>query len=764
MVGLSASWNVSGPQSGRAVISSDWLTEVKSFPAFLVCSLIAICTCAARPPTMNSHLSFSISSLVRWAPTAGLSWSSRNRISSLRPRIPPLALISSIATLAPCCWSLARAPKGPVVGPGKPTLIVSPPCALRIAGKAATAAPAAVVARNARRFIGRLLGESGADHRGGPLACQTQPGRAGRSHFAPTAGHPRSAPAPRAQLQISRARLPRVRHVGSRAKRPDDPRILTGRGRYVDDLILPRMVHVAFVRSVHAHARLGRVGVGAARRAPDVVGVLTGAEAARLCKPYRGVLAHYRGMKTGAMQPLAVERVRYVGEPIVAVAATSRAAAEDAARRVAVEYEPLPAVLDPRTALAPGAPLIHEALGDHLIYETRLIAGDVAGALAAAHRVYTLEVTIGRHTGVPVEPRSLVADYEPATRALTLWISSQVHDSGSYHAALETLLEAAGYDALRGEQRAARAAGRAVGIGLSCFVELPGPGAQFYGVGGAPISGQEGTTVRLAPSGAVTVLTGVTDQGQGTRTALAQIVVDELGVPLEAVAVLSGDTGVVPSGGGTGASRGMPIGGSATLLAVRALRDRVRRVAAALLEAHEGDIELAEGRVHVRGSPDRALTLRQLATTVWFRSNELRGVEPSLEATIHYTNPGAWTFTNGAHLAVVEVDTETGRVRVLKYVAVDDCGRLVNPALVDGQVRGGVAQGIGGALWEHCVYDDAGQLLTATLMDYAVPNAADLSPIEVHHLETPAPSIAGGYKGAGEGGTARAPAAIPNAG
>jgi len=749
-----------------------------------------------------------------------------------------------------------------------------------------------------------------------------------------------------------------VRHVGSRAKRPDDPRILTGRGRYVDDLILPRMVHVAFVRSVHAHARLGRVGVGAARRAPDVVGVLTGAEAARLCKPYRGVLAHYRGMKTGAMQPLAVERVRYVGEPIVAVAATSRAAAEDAARRVAVEYEPLPAVLDPGTALAPGAPLIHEALGDNLIYETRLTAGDVAGALAAAHRVYTRKFTIGRHTGVPVEPRSLVADYEPSTRALTLWISSQVphmmqavlaelfslpeqrvrviapdvggsfgikihvyqddlaacalaqvlgrpvkwvatrresfltdihardqsvrvevaaaadgtltgmraeitaavgpysayprssvveggqvlrllpgpyrlrnydatlrvvaqnkaitsqyravghpiatavtesmveliardlgldpaelrrrnlvrpdefpyasaggnvYDSGSYHAALETLLEAAGYDALRGEQRAARAAGRAVGIGLSCFVELTGPGAQFYGVGGAPISGQEGTTVRLEPSGAVTVLTGVTDQGQGTRTALAQIVADELGVPLEAVAVLSGDTGMVPYGGGTWASRGMPIGGSATLLAVRALRDRVRRVAAALLEAHEGDVELAEGRVHVRGSPDRALTLGQLAKTVWFRSNELRGVEPSLEATVHYTNPGAWTFTNGAHLAVVEVDPETGRVRVVKYVAVDDCGTLVNPALVDGQVRGGVAQGIGGALWEHCVYDDTGQLLTTTLMDYAVPTAADLPPIDVHHLETPAPSIAGGYKGAGEGGTAGAPAAILNA-
>src|SRR2546427_5267334 len=181
-------------------------------------------------------------------------------------------------------------------------------------------------------------------------------------------------------------------------------------------------------------------------------------------------------MKPGSCQPLAVERVRYVGEPIVAVAATSRAAAEDAARRVAVEYEPLPAVLDPGTALAPGAPLIHEALGDHLIDETRLTAGDVAGALAAAHRVYTREFTIGRHTGVPVEPRSLVADYEPSTRALTLWISSQVYDSGSYHAALETLLEAAGYDALRGEQRTARAAGRAVGIGAFVLRRADGPG------------------------------------------------------------------------------------------------------------------------------------------------------------------------------------------------------------------------------------------------------------------------------------------------
>ena len=341
-------------------------------------------------------------------------------------------------------------------------------------------------------------------------------------------------------------------------------------------------------------------------------------------------------------------------------------------------------------------------------------------------------------------------------------VTGNVYDSGSYHAALETLLLRAGYEDLRREQRRARAAGRTVGIGLACFVELTGPGAQFYGIGGAPISGQEGTTVRLEPSGAVTVLTGLTDQGQGTRTALAQIVADELGVPVESVAVVSGDTAVVPYGGGTWASRGMPIGGSATLLAGKALRERVTRVAAALLEAHAADVELGGGRATVRGT-DKALALGDLARTVHFRSNELRGVEPSLEATVHYTNPGAWTFTNGAHLAVVELDTETGRVSVRRYVAVDDCGRLVNPALVDGQVQGGVAQGIGGALWERCVYDAAGQLLTTTLMDYAVPTAADLPPIEVHHLETPAPGIAGGYKGAGEGGTAGAPAAILNA-
>jgi aerobic carbon-monoxide dehydrogenase large subunit len=745
--------------------------------------------------------------------------------------------------------------------------------------------------------------------------------------------------------------------IGARAKRADDPRLLTGRGRYVDDVTLPRMVHAAFVRSAHAHARLTRVSLDRARQAPGVVGVLTGDAVARLCKPYRGVLLHYKGMKTGAMLPLAVERVRYVGEPIVVIAAESRAAADDAAALVGIEYEPLPAVLAPDAALAEGAPVIHPELGDNILYETRLTAGDVERALSAG-RVWERTFTTGRHTGVPLEPRSMIADYEPATRALTVWISTQVphmmqavladlfglreprvrviapdvggsfgikihvyqddmavcalaltlgrpvkfvasrresflsdihareqtirvevgadregvltamrasitaavgpysayprssvveggqvlrllpgpyrlrnydaslrvvaqnkvvtsqyravghpiatavtesmielvardlgldpaevrrrnlvcadelpytsatgnvFDSGSYQAALARLLEAAGYDQLRREQAEARAEGRHVGIGLACFVELTGPGAQFYGVGGAPISGQEGATLRLEPGGAVTALVGVTNQGQGTHTALAQIIADELDVDLDDISVVSGDTAVVPYGGGTWASRGMPIGGGVTLLAARALGERIRSVAAALLEANAADIELGGGRAVVRGSPGRGLSYSEIARAAHFRSNELRGVEPSLEATVHYTNPAPWTFTNGAHLAVVEVDVETGRVRVLRYVAVDDCGRMVNPALVEGQIAGGVAQGLGGALKEHCVYDEAGQLLTTTMMDYAVPTFADVPAIETHHIESPAPTIAGGFKGAGEAGATGAPAAILNA-
>src|SRR5215475_3639433 len=215
-------------------------------------------------------------------------------------------------------------------------------------------------------------------------------------------------------------------YVGSSVKRGDDPRLLTGRGRFVDDLSLPRLLHVAIVRSPHAHARIVSLDVAAVRRAPGVTGVLTGGEAARLCQPYRGILLHYKGMKTGAMLPLAVERARYVGEPIVAIAAESREAAEDAAVMARVEWASLPAVLSPERALAADAPLIHEELGDNLIYQTQLSAGDAAEALGRAHRRYRRTFVVGRHTGVPIEPRGLIADFDPSTRSLTVWISTQV--------------------------------------------------------------------------------------------------------------------------------------------------------------------------------------------------------------------------------------------------------------------------------------------------------------------------------------------------
>ena len=343
------------------------------------------------------------------------------------------------------------------------------------------------------------------------------------------------------------------------------------------------------------------------------------------------------------------------------------------------------------------------------------------------------------------------------------WTSptGNVYDSGSYHAALARLLQAADYEALRAEQARRRAEGRHIGIGLACFIELTGPGAQFYGVGGAPISGQDGTTLRMEPSGAVTALVGVTNQGQGTPTALAQIIGDELALPVDAITVLSGDTAMTPYGGGTSASRGMPIGGSATLLAARALAAKIRVVAGTLLEAHPDDVELTDGRAVIRGSA-RGLGYAELARTVHFRSGALKGLEPSLEATVRYTNssrgpsPPAPTWPSSRW---------TSR-RARTGPPIRGGGRLrahSQPGVVEGQIAGGVAQGLGGALFEHCAYDAAGQLLTATLMDYAVPTAADLPPFELHHLETSAPSIAGGFKGAGEAGTTGAPAAILNA-
>jgi carbon-monoxide dehydrogenase large subunit len=748
------------------------------------------------------------------------------------------------------------------------------------------------------------------------------------------------------------------RTVGQPVKRVEDGRLLVGQGRFVDDLHLPRMVHAAFVRSPHAHARILGVNAHRAAAAPGIVAVLAAEEAARLCRPWRGILTDYTGMKTALQYPLALGRVRYVGEPVVAIAAADRYLAEDACDLVEIDYEPLPPVVDPEAAMRPDAPVIHEELGDNFIYRGGFDRGEVDQAFTRAHRVYRDRFVIGRQTCVALEPRSLVAAYEPRDRSLTVWISSQVphmmqaifarilglpeqkirviapdvggsfglkihcysddvaacllalklgrpvkwvadrlesfatdihcrehlvdveaavsedgavlglrsraitgvgpwscyprssvvegnqvirlltgpyriknyraelsvvaqtkalmsqyravghpiasmvmeaildraardlrldpveirrrnlvrrdelpyttafgyvFESGSYLESLELAVDKGGYARWREEQARARGEGRHLGIGLSCFIELTAPGS-FYGSGGAPISAQDAATVRIEPGGTVTALVGVTNQGQGAHTAFAQIIADQLGVHVEDVNVMSGDTALAPYGGGTSGSRGAVLGAGASILACRIVREKIKKVAAYLLEAAPEDLDLRDRKVVVRGAPDRAVALADVGFRVYYQSDKLpRDLEPSLEATAHYTPARPITWANGAHMVVVEVDVETGLVKILRYVTVEDCGPMINPALVAEQVRGAVVQGIGSTLYEQVVYDAQGQLLTRTLMDYLVPGAAEMPDIEVHHLETPSPFTVGGFKGIAEAGTAGAPGAILNA-
>ena len=751
---------------------------------------------------------------------------------------------------------------------------------------------------------------------------------------------------------------PEGRTVGQPVKRVEDGRLLVGQGRFVDDLHLPRMVHAAFVRSPHAHALIRGVDVRRAAALRGVVAVLTAEEAARLCRPWRGILTDYTGMKSALQYPLALDRVRYVGEPVVAIAAPDRYLAEDACDLVEIDYEPLPPVVDPEAAMLPDAPVIHEELGDNIIYRGGFDKGEVDQAFARAHRVYRDRFVIGRQTCVALEPRSLVAAYEARDRSLTVWISSQVphmmqaifarilglpeqkirvvapdvggsfglkihcysddvaacllamklgrpvkwvadrlesfatdihcrehlvdveaavsedgavlglrsraitgvgpwscyprssvvegnqvirlltgpyriknyraelsvvaqtkalmsqyravghpiasmvmeaildraardlgldpaeirrrnlvrpdelpyttafgyvFESGSYLQSLELAVDKGGYARWREEQARARGEGRHLGIGLSCFIELTAPGS-FYGSGGAPVSAQDAATVRIEPGGTVTALVGVTNQGQGAHTAFAQIIADQLGVPVEDVNVMSGDTALVPYGGGTSGSRGAVLGAGASILACRMVREKIKKVAAHLLEAAPEDLDLRDRKVVVRGAPDRAVALADVGFRVYYQSDKLpRDLEPSLEATAHYTPARPITWANGAHMVVVEVDVETGLVKILRYVTVEDCGPMINPALVAEQVRGAVVQGIGSTLYEQVVYDAQGQLLTRTLMDYLVPGAAEMPDIEVHHLETPSPFTVGGFKGIAEAGTAGAPGAILNA-
>ena len=337
-------------------------------------------------------------------------------------------------------------------------------------------------------------------------------------------------------------------------------------------------------------------------------------------------------------------------------------------------------------------------------------------------------------------------------------------DSGRYAAGLERALESAGYHSLRQWQKRERANGRLIGIGLACYVEFTGMGpSKMMAAMGNRQGGYETAVVRVDPSGHATVASGIIEIGQGIRSSLAQVAASVLGLSYENVRVVLGHTERRPySSYGTAGSRGAVVAGGSVLEASRVLKKKLTRIAAHLLEAAEADIEVEDGHYRVRGVPGSGLSLAEIAREAYRGQRLPPGTEPGLEARYVY-EPKNWTFSSGVHVAAVEVDRDTGVVSIAGYWISHDCGTVINPLLVDGQIHGGVAQGIGAALREELQYDEGGQLLSRTFMDYALPVAADIPEPVVTHLETPSPHTPGGVKGMSEGGTVAPPAAIANA-
>lgn len=760
-------------------------------------------------------------------------------------------------------------------------------------------------------------------------------------------------------LGLSREDLPNS-YIGRAVPRPNARKLVEGRATYTDDVSLPRLVHAAFLRSPHAHARIVSIDTSEALKVPGVVRVFTGADLAKVCDPWVAVLAHLKGMKSAPQYPLPLERATWQGEAVVAVVADTRAAAEDGVAALAVEFEPLPAQVDMETALAPGTVVIHPELGDNLVFTRTAETGNVEAAIAGAHKVVEATFHTGRHTGVTLEPRSIIADYNRADGTLTVHHSTQaphmmqnvfatqlrmaegdvrvickdvggsygikVHvypdemavacmsrimgrpvkfiadrfeafgsdihardhrikgrlavdaegrflafdiddltgigpysvyprtsavegnqvvnlcggpyafdnyrctttvvlqnksptcqyravghpiatavteglvdlaaqalgmdpvdirrknlirddaypctspagmrfEGLSHHASLDKLLEMVPLDRIRADQAEQRTRGVYRGLGIASFIELTNPSPFMYGIGGAKISAQDGCTVRMDPDGSVVALSGVTEQGQGTEAILAQIVAHGVGVPVSKVKVVTGDTQTTPYGGGTWACRGAGIGGEAALQSAIALKEQILQVAAAMLQAQASSLDIVMGEIVDKATGQSRMPLSELGRIVYYRGDTLpKDLARELVQTRHYiTKEYPFAFTNGIQASWLEVDVETGMVKLLEHWCVEDCGRVINPMLVDEQVRGGIVQGIGGALYEHCIYNEDGQLLTTTLADYLVPMAAEMPDMHVGHVETPTKESLLGAKGAGEAGTAGAPAAIMNA-
>lgn len=746
---------------------------------------------------------------------------------------------------------------------------------------------------------------------------------------------------------------------GASIKRREDPRLITGKGRFTDDLKLPGLTYAAFVRNPHAHARIRAIGTAGAETTPGVIAVFTGKD---LADGGVGLLPCgwlLPDLKIPPYRAVAVDVAHFAGQAVAVVIADSLYAARDGAEAVQVEYEILPSVTDGEGALRPGAPQLHENAPGNVAFRWSIGGQDnTAAAIQAAKTVVRQRFVNQRLIANAMEPRACVAQYQPATEELTLWLTSQnphvirlllgafvlgipehklrvvsgdvgggfgskiflypeevavcwaakrlrrpvkwtaerresfladahgrdhiteaematddtgritalrvkttanlgaflstfapliptylygtllsgvyeipniwcevtgvltnttpvdayrgagrpeatylmerlvdlsarvtgvdpaefrrknfippekfpyqtpvafVYDSGNYAGALDRALHMLDYRRMREEQAKARAEGRLVGIGLSTYIEACGPApSQIAGALGAQAGLWESAHVRVHPTGKVTVFTGSHSHGQGHETTFAQLAADALGVPIEDVEVVHGDTAAVPFGMGSYGSRSAAVGGTAVHMSLEKVKEKGRKIAAHLLEAAEADIVFEGGKYHVAGAPDRAKTFPEVSLMAYLAHNLPAGLEPGLEATSFY-DPSNFVFPFGAHAAVVEVDRETGHVRIVRYIAVDDVGRVINPMIVDGMVQGGIAQGTAQALWEGAAYSEHGQLLTGSMIDYPIPKADYLPSFEIDRTVTPSPVNPLGVKGAGETGTIASTAAVANA-
>ena len=744
-------------------------------------------------------------------------------------------------------------------------------------------------------------------------------------------------------------------HVGRVLRRKEDPPLIIGRGRYIDDIALPGMLWAAFVRSPEAHAKVISIDTSAATARPGIHAVYTGADTSDLAAPLPMAWVP-PGVDVNNPEHWALARgvVNHVGDPVAIVIGDDRYAVNDAVEDVIVEYEPLPAIVDPEAALA-GGPLVHEALGTNKVHEWSLPGGDVEAGFADADVIVERKIVNHRIAGAPIETRGVLADYRAGS--LTLWTSTQVphfvrlfmalllgltedhvrviapdvgggfgsklqvygeeliacwasrklgrpikwietrsenmqvthqgrdqisqtkmgakrdgtitafhvkiladfgaynmiltplipslgafvmggcyaipnvqtdiigvftnkcptdairgagrpeathmieltldalahelgmdpleirrknfipadtfpatvatgviYDSGDYPKTLDKLMKHVDVAAFRREQEELRAEGIYRGIGFCTYTEICGLApSRVTGPAGVGVQAGlwESAMVRVHNTGAVTVYTGTSPHGQGLETAMAQIVADKLGVDPAIVEVIHGDTATGPEGRNTYGSRSLATGGEAVAKASDKVVAKVKAIVAAELEAAPEDIEVSGGKFSVRGSPDKGLSLAEVAGVAYIGAVP-EGMEPGLEETTFY-DPENFVFPFGAHACVVDVDPETGKASIVRYVAVDDCGRAVNPMLIDGQVHGGIVFGIGQALYERVHYDADGQLVTGTFVDYALPTAAELPSFETDRTETPSPVNSLGAKGVGEAGTIAASAAVTNA-